>query len=194
MDNKLTSREIIVKAITSMVKSKSLCYEKLNEGEWLFRNIDDGKSKQDYVVKHYYITGTKGQQINKRELYRLVDGCEQKVELGNLKKEYLYKIIKKLSSKRKYLMNDCSKFDLEKFKDCIRENRKCLHIDEKGSLVGNMKEYGQIELVNGYDKKMKKDHNRILGRKLYINGQLVFEGNGLNGCFSCFNDRRVKQL
>ena len=106
MDSKISSRELVIKTISSLVKAKSSSIDKIDEGVWLFRNIDDGKTKMDYVVKHFYVTGTKGQQINKRELYKIVDGAEQRIELGNLKKEYLYKIIKRLSSKRKLLKND----------------------------------------------------------------------------------------
>ncbi|MBO7212500.1 MAG: hypothetical protein J6V44_16075, partial [Methanobrevibacter sp.] len=134
--------------------------------------------------------GKSGKQFKKRELYRVVDGAEQKVELGEYKKEYLYKIVHGLTT---------TKAPRERVKDCDFNEIKamCAYIKEHKSeftmtdttLTGKVPQ-GEFKLLIGHVKPMKNDHKRVFGRQLFINGQLFAEGGGLIFLQKAFNAKK----
>ena len=187
--SKMSTREAIASAIATVVSNFRDKIETVSDGVWKFAAIDTGDGPKDYVVKCYDKQGKSGKMFKQRELYRVVDGAETKVELGEYKKAYLYKIIKSLTTpkvertKRIAMVST----DVIALRDAIKKNKTAFSINDKGSLVGKLDAYGDIEIVNGAIKPMKNGHKRNFGRKLYINGQLVHEGSLLNCCFNTFN-------
>lgn len=194
---KMSSREAIASAIATVVSKSRDKVETLSEGNWKFTGIDIGDGPKDYIVKLYDKQGKSGKMFKQRELYRLVDGKETKIELGEFKKEYLYKIIKSLSTTKvertkRITMN---RSDVEAIRDYIKKNKSAFTLNDKGSIVGTVDSYGDIEIVSGAIKPMKNGHKRNFGRKLFINGKLMHEGSQLNCCFNTYNAKgRTKKV
>ena len=135
-------------------------------------------------------TGKSGKTFKKRELYRVVDGAEQKVELGEYKKAYLYKIIHGLTSNKapRAKLHECDFSEIKSMCQYIKTHKDEFTMDDV-ALVGKVPQ-GDFRLEIGHIKPMKNDHKRVFGRKLYINGKLFSEGGGLIFLQKAFNAKK----
>lgn len=187
-NTKMNSREAIASAIATVVSKSRDKVETVADGAWKFSAIDTGDGPKDYIVKCFEKQGKSGKMFKQRELYRVVDGTETKVELGEYKKAYLYKIIKSLTSTKAERPQriQYGAANVVALRDAIKKNKASFSINDKGSLVGKLEAFGDIEIVGGAIKPMKNGHKRNFGRKLFINGKLVHEGSQLNCCFNTF--------
>ena len=95
---KMNSRELLASKLRDMVSTNKQSIVKIDDNSWRFPSVEVDSKVNDYIVKLVAKTGKSGKQFKKRELYRVVDGAEQKVELGEYKKEYLYKIVHGLTT------------------------------------------------------------------------------------------------
>lgn len=183
---KMSSREVLASTISSMVSSGKA--EKVSDGVWKFAGVDTGSGAQDYLVKVSSKEGKSGKMFTKRELYRMENGTEKYVELGEFKKQYLYGIVKNLISPKTprvpHVRMELQ--DVLALRDEIKKNKASFSINDKGSLVGHAS-IGDIEIISGAIKPMKNDHKRNFGRKLFVNGVLKHEGSELNCCYATFN-------
>lgn len=187
---KMNSRELLASKLRDMVSTNKQSIVKIDDNSWRFPSIEVDSKVNDYIVKLVAKTGKSGKQFKKRELYRVVDGAEQKVELGEYKKEYLYKIVHGLTT---------TKAPRERVKDCDFNEIKamCAYIKEHKSeftmtdttLTGKVPQ-GDFRLEIGHVKPMKNDHKRVFGRQLFINDQLFAEGGGLIFLQKAFNSKK----
>ena len=82
---KMNSRELLASKLRDMVSTNKQSIVKIDDNSWRFPSIEVDSKVNDYIVKLVAKTGKSGKQFKKRELYRVVDGAEQKVELGEYK-------------------------------------------------------------------------------------------------------------
>lgn len=79
---KMNSRELLASKLRDMVSTNKQSIVKIDDNSWRFPSVEVDSKVNDYIVKLVAKTGKSGKQFKKRELYRVVDGAEQKVELG----------------------------------------------------------------------------------------------------------------
>ena len=189
---KINSRELLASKLRDMVSTNKQSIVKLDDNSWRFPGVEVDSKVNDYIVKLVAKTGKSGKPFKKRELYRIVDGgAEQKVELGEYKKEYLYKIVKGLTSTkapRQRLTVDVDFSEIKNMCAYIKEHKSEFTMID-GVLTGKVPQ-GEFRLESGHVKPMKNDHKRVFGRKLYINGKLVSEGGGLIFLTKAFNSKK----
>lgn len=187
---KMNSREILASKLKNIVTTNKQAIEQIDENSWRFKGIEVDSKVNDYIVKLVAKTGKSGKTFKKRELYRVVDGAEQKVELGEYKKEYLYKIVHGLTNTkapRVHLSRD-HKADLYVMRDYIKQHKAEFTLDGN-TLTGKVPQ-GDFKLVVGNVKPMKNGHKRVFGSKLYINGELYHEGGEVVFLMSCYNAKK----
>ena len=187
---KMNSREILASKLKNIVATNKQSVEQIDENSWRFKGIEVDSKVNDYIVKLVAKTGKSGKTFKKRELYRVVDGAEQKVELGEYKKEYLYKIVHGLTNTktpRVHLSRD-HKADLYVMRDYIKQHKAEFTLDGN-TLTGKVPQ-GDFKLVVGNVKPMKNGHKRVFGSKLYINGELYHEGGEVVFLMSCYNAKK----
>ena len=187
---KMNSREILASKLKNIVATNKQSVEQIDENSWRFKGIEVDSKVNDYIVKLVAKTGKSGKTFKKRELYRIVDGTEQKVELGEYKKEYLYKIVHGLTNTkapRVHLSRD-HKADLYVMRDYIKQHKAEFTLDGN-TLTGKVPQ-GDFKLVVGNVKPMKNGHKRVFGSKLYINGELYHEGGEVVFLMSCYNAKK----
>lgn len=187
---KMNSREILASKLKNIVTTNKQAVEQIDENSWRFKGIEVDSKVNDYIVKLVAKTGKSGKTFKKRELYRVVDGAEQKVELGEYKKEYLYKIVHGLTNTkapRVHLSRD-HKADLYVMRDYIKQHKAEFTLDGN-TLTGKVPQ-GDFKLVVGNVKPMKNGHKRVFGSKLYINGELYHEGGEVVFLMSCYNAKK----
>lgn len=187
---KMNSREILASKLKNIVTTNKQAVEQIDENSWRFKGIEVDSKVNDYIVKLVAKTGKSGKTFKKRELYRVVDGAEQKVELGEYKKEYLYKIVHGLTNTkapRVHLSRD-HKADLYVMRDYIKQHKAEFTLDDN-TLTGKVPQ-GDFKLVVGNVKPMKNGHKRVFGSKLYINGELYHEGGEVVFLMSCYNAKK----
>ena len=187
---KMNSREILASKLKNIVATNKQSVEQIDENSWRFKGIEVDSKVNDYIVKLVAKTGKSGKTFKKRELYRVVDGAEQKVELGEYKKEYLYKIVHGLTNTkapRVHLSRD-HKADLYVMRDYIKAHKADFTLDGN-TLTGKVPQ-GDFKLVVGNLKPMKNGHKRVFGSKLYINGELYHEGGEVVFLMSCYNAKK----
>ena len=187
---KMNSREILASKLKNIVATNKQSVEQIDENSWRFKGIEVDSKVNDYIVKLVAKTGKSGKTFKKRELYRVVDGAEQKVELGEYKKEYLYKIVHGLTNTtapRVKLSRD-HLAEILSMSQYIKEHKSEFTMAD-GVLTGKVPQ-GDFKLVLGNLKPMKNGHKRIFGRKLYINGQLYHEGGQLVCLTNGFNAKK----
>ena len=187
---KMNSREILASKLKNIVTTNKQAVEQIDENSWRFKGIEVDSKVNDYIVKLVAKTGKSGKTFKKRELYRVVDGAEQKVELGEYKKEYLYKIVHGLTNTkapRVHLSRE-HKADLYVMRDYIKQHKDQFTLDGN-TLTGKVPQ-GDFKLVVGNLKPMKNGHKRVFGSKLYINGELYHEGGEVVFLMSCYNAKK----
>ena len=187
---KMNSREILASKLKNIVTTNKQAVEQIDENSWRFKGIEVDSKVNDYIVKLVAKTGKSGKTFKKRELYRVVDGAEQKVELGEYKKEYLYKIVHGLTNTkapRVHLSRE-HKADLYVMRDYIKQHKDQFTLDGN-TLTGKVPQ-GDFKLVVGNVKPMKNGHKRVFGSKLYINGELYHEGGEVVFLMSCYNAKK----
>jgi hypothetical protein len=94
----MSNREILASKLSKIVATNKQSVEQVEPNSWKFKGIEVDSKVNDYMVKLTPKVGKSGKTFKKRELYRIVDGAEQKVELGEFKKAYLYKIVRGLTT------------------------------------------------------------------------------------------------
>ena len=191
VSRKKTSREILATTLSNIVSTNKQSIEQVDKNAWKFKNIEIDSKVNDYLVKLNERTGKSGKIFVKRELYRVLDnGTEQKVELGEFKKAYLYKIVRGLTTTktpRVCISRDHTK-EIFQMRDYIKAHQSDFTI-EGNAMVGKVPQ-GDIRLELGYLKSMKNGHKRIFGRKLYLNGELYHEGGELIHVVKAMSSRR----
>lgn len=177
----MSNREILGMKLKNIVSTNKQAVEKIGDNAWKFKDIEVDSKTYDYLVRLEAKTGKSGKTFKKRSLYRIVDGAEQKVELGEYKKEYLYKIVSGLTSTKvpRVRMSHWNEDEVRKMCDYIKEHKDEFKT-ENNVTTGNIPGFGDIKYVVGSLKPMKNCHKRQFGRKLYVNGNLHSEGGGLH--------------
>ena len=187
---KMNSREILASKLKNIVATNKQSIVKIDDNSWRFPSVEVDSKVNDYIVKLVAKTGKSGKQFKKRELYRVVDGAEQKVELGEYKKEYLYKIVHGLTNTkapRVHLSRE-HKADLYVMRDYIKAHKADFTLDGN-TLTGKVPQ-GEFKLIEGNLRPMKNGHKRVFGRQLFINGKLLHEGGGLARLIRAFNSKK----
>lgn len=176
---KMSNREILASKLSKIVATNKQSVEQIEPNSWKFKGIEVDSKVNDYMVKLTPKVGKSGKTFKKRELYRIVDGAEQKVELGEFKKAYLYKIVRGLTNTKvpRQTLHECDFSEIKTMCKYIKEHKDEFTLSDT-ALVGKVPQ-GEFRLEIGHIKPMKNDHKRVFGRKLYINGQLFSEGGGL---------------
>lgn len=188
---KINSRELLASKLRDMVSTNKQSIVKLDDNSWRFPSVEVDSKVNDYIVKLVAKTGKSGKSFKKRELYRIVDGgAEQKVELGEYKKEYLYKIVKGLTSTKapRERVKNCDFNEIKAMCTYIKEHKDEFTMTDT-TLTGKVPQ-GDFRLEIGHVKPMKNDHKRVFGRQLFINGQLFAEGGGLIFLQKAFNTKK----
>ena len=192
---KMNSRELLASKLRDMVSTNKQSIVKIDDNSWRFPSIEVDSKVNDYIVKLVAKTGKSGKQFKKRELYRVVDDTEQKVELGEYKKEYLYKIVHGLTTTkapRQRLTVDVDFSEIKSMCAYIKDHKDEFTMTDT-TLTGKVPQ-GDFRLEMGHVKPMKNAHKRVFGRKLFINDKLVSEGGGLIFLTKAFNAKnRVKK-
>lgn len=191
---KMNSRELLASKLRDMVSTNKKSIVKIDDNSWRFPSVEVDSKVNDYIVKLVAKTGKSGKQFKKRELYRVVDGAEQKVELGEYKKEYLYKIVHGLTTTKapRERVKDCDFNEIKSMCAYIKDHKDEFTMTDT-TLTGKVPQ-GDFKLIIGHVKPMKNDHKRVFGRQLFINGQLFAEGGGLIFLQKAFNAKnRVKK-
>lgn len=187
---KMNSRELLASKLRDMVSTNKQSIVKIDDNSWRFPSVEVDSKVNDYIVKLVAKTGKSGKQFKKRELYRVVDGAEQKVELGEYKKDYLYKIVHGLTTTkapRERVMN-CDFNEIKAMCAYIKEHKDEFTMTDT-TLTGKVPQ-GDFRLEIGHVKPMKNDHKRVFGRQLFINDQLFAEGGGLIFLQKAFNSKK----
>lgn len=176
---KMSNREILASKLSKIVATNKQSVEQVEPNSWKFKGIEVDSKINDYMVKLTPKVGKSGKTFKKRELYRIVDGAEQKVELGEFKKAYLYKIVRGLTTTKtpRACINRDHTTEIFQMRDYIKAHQSDFTI-EGNAMIGKVPQ-GEIRLELGYLKAMKNGHKRIFGRKLYLNGELYHEGGEL---------------
>ena len=188
---KMNSRELLASKLRDMVSTNKQSIVKIDDNSWRFPSIEVDSKVNDYIVKLVAKTGKSGKQFKKRELYRVVDDTEQKVELGEYKKEYLYKIVHGLTTTkapRQRLTVDVDFSEIKAMCAYIKEHKDEFTMTDT-TLTGKVPQ-GDFRLEIGHVKPMKNDHKRVFGRQLFINDQLFAEGGGLIFLQKAFNSKK----
>lgn len=187
---KMNSRELLASKLRDMVSTNKQSIVKIDDNSWRFPSIEVDSKVNDYIVKLVAKTGKSGKQFKKRELYRVVDGAEQKVELGEYKKEYLYKIVHGLTTTKapRERVKDCDFNEIKSMCAYIKEHKDEFTMTDT-TLTGKVPQ-GDFRLEIGHVKPMKNDHKRVFGRQLFINDQLFAEGGGLIFLQKAFNSKK----
>lgn len=187
---KMNSRELLASKLKNIVTTNKQSVEQIDENSWRFKGVEVDSKVNDYLVKLVAKTGKSGKTFKKRELYRVVDGAEQKVELGEYKKAYLYKIIHGLTSTKapRAHLTTCDFSVIQGMRDYIKTHKDEFTFD--GSVLAGKVPQGEFKLVEGHIKPMKNDHKRVFGRQLFINGQLFAEGGALIHLVKAFNAKK----
>lgn len=188
---KINSRELLASKLRDMVSTNKQSIVKIDDNSWRFPGVEVDSKVNDYIVKLVAKTGKSGKPFKKRELYRIVDGgAEQKVELGEYKKEYLYKIVKGLTSTKapRERVKNCDFNEIKAMCAYIKEHKDEFTMTDT-SLTGKVPQ-GDFKLLIGHVKPMKNDHKRVFGRQLFINDQLFAEGGGLIFLQKAFNTKK----
>ena len=188
---KINSRELLASKLRDMVSTNKQSIVKLDDNSWRFPSVEVDSKVNDYIVKLVAKTGKSGKPFKKRELYRIVDGgAEQKVELGEYKKEYLYKIVKGLTSTKapRERVKNCDFNEIKAMCAYIKEHKDEFTMTDT-TLTGKVPQ-GDFKLIIGHVKPMKNDHKRVFGRQLFINDQLFAEGGGLIFLQKAFNTKK----
>lgn len=187
----MSNREILGMKLKNIVSTNKQSIEKVGDNAWRFKDIEVDNKVNDYLVRLEAKTGKSGKTFKKRNLYRIVDGAEQKVELGEFKKEYLYKIVSGLTSTA-VPREKLAKWDADsghKICEYIKT-----HQDEfktvDGVTTGKIPEIGEIKYIAGHLKAMKNGHKRLFGRKLYVNGEIHSEGGSLHRIDRAINAKK----
>ena len=177
----MSNREILGMKLKNIVSTNKQSVEKIGDNAWKFKDIEVDSKTYDYLVRLEAKTGKSGKTFKKRSLYRIVDGAEQKVELGEFKKEYLYKIVSGLTTTKvpRVRMSHWNEDEVRKMCDYIKEHKDEFKT-ENNVTTGKIPGFGDIKYVVGSLKPMKNCHKRQFGRKLYVNGDLHSEGGGLH--------------
>ena len=170
---KMNARELLASKLRDIVSTNKQSIEKIDENSWRFPSVEVDSKVNDYIVKLVAKTGKSGKQFKKRELYRVVDGAEQKVELGEYKKERV---------------KDCDFNEIKAMCAYIKEHKSEFTMTDT-TLTGKVPQ-GDFKLLIGHVKPMKNDHKRVFGRQLFINGQLFAEGGGLIFLQKAFNAKK----
>lgn len=187
---KMNSRELLASKLRDMVSTNKQSIVKIDDNSWRFPSVEVDSKVNDYIVKLVAKTGKSGKQFKKRELYRVVDGAEQMVELGEYKKDYLYKIVHGLTTTkapRERVMN-CDFNEIKAMCAYIKEHKDEFTMTDT-TLTGKVPQ-GDFRLEIGHVKPMKNDHKRVFGRQLFINDQLFAEGGGLIFLQKAFNSKK----
>ena len=187
---KINSRELLASKLRDMVSTNKQSIVKIDDNSWRFPSVEVDSKVNDYIVKLVAKTGKSGKQFKKRELYRVVDGAEQKVELGEYKKEYLYKIVHGLTTTKapRERVKDCDFNEIKSMCAYIKEHKDEFTMTDT-TLTGKVPQ-GDFRLEIGHVKPMKNDHKRVFGRQLFINDQLFAEGGGLIFLQKAFNSKK----
>lgn len=182
---KISSREKLAIVLKNTAFKHKNQVERIDEFTWKFKDITVDNQTSDYIIKLSENPNHPGRTYKKRDLYRITEDSTQKVELGQYKRKYLYQIINKLMRiPRDYLKQP----DMEmmiKLNNDVRMNRSNYH-ENNNIITGKCKDIGDIEINLGYIKHMKNNHNRVFGRVMKINGQVVAEGYVLNELIKSF--------
>ena len=187
---KMNSRELLASKLRDMVSTNKQSIVKIDDNSWRFPSIEVDSKVNDYIVKLVAKTGKSGKQFKKRELYRVVDGAEQKVELGEYKKEYLYKIVHGLTTTKapRERVKNCDFNEIKSMCAYIKEHKDEFTMTDT-TLTGKVPQ-GDFRLEIGHVKPMKNSHKRVFGRQLFINDQLFAEGGGLIFLQKAFNSKK----
>lgn len=187
---KINSRELLASKLRDMVSTNKQSIVKIDDNSWRFPSVEVDSKVNDYIVKLVAKTGKSGKQFKKRELYRVVDGAEQKVELGEYKKDYLYKIVHGLTTTKapRERVKDCDFNEIKSMCAYIKEHKDEFTMTDT-TLTGKVPQ-GDFRLEIGHVKPMKNDHKRVFGRQLFINDQLFAEGGGLIFLQKAFNSKK----
>lgn len=187
---KMNSRELLASKLRDMVSTNKQSIVKIDDNSWRFPSVEVDSKVNDYIVKLVAKTGKSGKQFKKRELYRVVDGAEQKVELGEYKKDYLYKIVHGLTTTKapRERVKDCDFNEIKSMCAYIKDHKDEFTMTDT-TLTGKVPQ-GDFRLEIGHVKPMKNDHKRVFGRQLFINDQLFAEGGGLIFLQKAFNSKK----
>lgn len=188
--SKMNSRELLASKLRDMVSTNKQSIVKIDDNSWRFPSVEVDSKVNDYIVKLVAKTGKTGKEFKKRELYRVVDGTEQKVELGEYKKEYLYKIVHGLTTTKapRELLSKSHRDDVMEMRNYIKNHKEDFKF-ENGVLTGKVPQ-GDFKLIEGNLRPMKNGHKRVFGRQLFINGKLLHEGGGLARLVRAFNSKK----
>jgi hypothetical protein len=188
--HKMNSREILASKLKDIVATNKQSVEQIDGNSWRFKGVEVDSKVNDYIVKLVAKTGKSGKEFKKRELYRVVDGAEQKVELGEYKKEYLYKIIHGLTTTKapRVRLSKEHRDDIFVMRDYIKAHKADFTLDGN-TLTGKVPQ-GEFKLVVGNLRPMKNGHKRVFGTKLYINGELYHEGGSLVRLMKAYNAKK----
>ena len=187
---KMNSRELLASKLKDIVSTNKQSVEQIDGNSWRFKGVEVDSKVNDYIVKLVAKTGKSGKEFKKRELYRVVDGAEQKVELGEYKKEYLYKIIHGLTTTKmpRMKLSKDHRPELFEMRDYIKDHKADFTLDGN-TLTGEVPQ-GEFKLVVGNLKPMKNGHKRVFGSKLFINGELYHEGGSLFRLMRAFQAKK----
>lgn len=187
---KMSNREILASKLSKIVATNKQSVEQVEPNSWKFKGIEVDSKVNDYMVKLTPKVGKSGKTFKKRELYRIVDGAEQKVELGEFKKAYLYKIVRGLTTTKtpRAHLTTCDFSVIQGMRDYIKTHKDEFTFD--GSVLAGKVPQGEFKLVEGHIKPMKNDHKRVFGRQLFINGKLFAEGGALIHLVKAFNAKK----
>jgi hypothetical protein len=176
----MSNREILGMKLKNIVSTNKQSVEKIGDNAWKFKDIEVDSKTYDYLVRLEAKTGKSGKTFKKRNLYRIVDGAEQKFELGEFKKEYLYKIVSGLTTTKvpRAKISHWNDSEVRSICDYIRAHQTEFKT-ENNVTTGTIPGIGEIKYIVGSLKPMKNCHKRQFGRKLYVNGELSCEGGGL---------------
>ena len=117
-------------------------------------------------------------------------GVEVDSELGEYKKEYLYKIIHGLTTTKmpRMKLSKDHRPELFEMRDYIKDHKADFTLDGN-TLTGKVPQ-GEFKLVVGNLKPMKNGHKRVFGSKLFINGELYHEGGSLFRLMRAFQAKK----
>lgn len=186
----MSNREILGMKLKNIVSTNKQSIEKVGDNAWRFKDVEVDNKVNDYLVRLEAKTGKSGKTFKKRNLYRIVDGAEQKVELGEFKKEYLYKIVHNLTNPKapRELLSKSHRDDVMELRNYIKNHKEDFKF-ENGVLTGKVPQ-GDFKLIEGNLRPMKNGHKRVFGRQLFINGKLLHEGGGLARLVRAFNSKK----
>lgn len=189
----MSNREILGQKLKNIVSTNKQSIEHVDENSWKFKGVEVDSKVNDYIVRLEAKTGKTGKTFKKRNLYRIVDGAEQKVELGEFKKEYLYKIVSGLTSTKapRVLIQRGNIDEIHAICDYIKDHKDEFKT-ENGVVTGKVPNIGEIKYTVGAIKPMKNCHKRQFGRKLYVNGDLHSEGGSLFRIDRAFKEKKPR--